>query len=190
MRDPYEILGVQRTDDEAAIKAAYRSWPSATILTSIPASRGGGALQGNQHRLRPAVRQGEARPLRPRRDRRRGPRGAAAAPVLPRLPAGSWPGALPDATAASPRTTSRRSSPGFGQGAARPGRPRRGLRRPGRDLHYGLTLSFLDAANGTTRRLRCPTARPWTSDPAGTEDGHMLRLRGQGGLGIGGGASR
>ena len=54
-------------------------------------------------------------------------------------------------------------------------------------MHYGLTVSFIDAANGTTRRLALPEGK--TLDvriPPGTEDGHMLRLRGQGGPGIGG----
>ena len=86
MTDPYEILGVQKTDSDAAIRSAYRK------LAKTPPSRrqprqagGGGAVQGDQRRLRPAGRQGQARALRPRRDRRLRQRGAAAAAVLPRL---------------------------------------------------------------------------------------------------------
>jgi DnaJ-class molecular chaperone len=56
----------------------------------------------------------------------------------------------------------------------------------GQDEHYTLTISFLDAVNGTTRRLAMPDGR--TLDvriPAGVQDGHVLRLKGQGGPGIG-----
>jgi DnaJ-class molecular chaperone len=58
---------------------------------------------------------------------------------------------------------------------------------PGRDMQYSLTVSFVDAAVGTTRRLSLPEGK--TLDvriPPGTEDGHVLRLRGQGGPGFNG----
>lgn len=51
----------------------------------------------------------------------------------------------------------------------------------GRHERYALTVEFLDAVNGATRRLTLPDGR--TLDvriPAGTEEGQMLRLRGQG----------
>lgn len=56
----------------------------------------------------------------------------------------------------------------------------------GQDAHYSLTISFLDAVNGVTRRITLPEGR--TLDvriPAGVLDGHVLRLKGQGGPGIG-----
>ena len=59
----------------------------------------------------------------------------------------------------------------------------------GSDAHYTLTVSFLDAANGTTRRITLPEGR--TLDvriPAGVRDGHILRLKGQGMPGLGDGA--
>ncbi|MGH2928506.1 MAG: J domain-containing protein, partial [Solirubrobacteraceae bacterium] len=55
--------------------------------------------------------------------------------------------------------------------------------------HYTLTISFLDAARGATRRITLPEGR--TLDvhiPAGVLDGHVLRLRGQGHPGLGEGA--
>jgi DnaJ-class molecular chaperone len=58
----------------------------------------------------------------------------------------------------------------------------------GHDEHYKLTTDFLDAVNGSTRRLTLPDGR--TLDvkiPPGTDDGHVLRLRGQGGGGVKGG---
>jgi DnaJ-class molecular chaperone len=51
-------------------------------------------------------------------------------------------------------------------------------------MQYSLTVSFIEAATGTTRRLSLPDGK--TLDvriPPGTEDGHVLRLRGQGGPG-------
>ena len=56
----------------------------------------------------------------------------------------------------------------------------------GQDAQYGLTISFLDAVNGTTRRIALPDGR--TLDvriPPGVRDGHVLRLKGQGMPGIG-----
>lgn len=54
-------------------------------------------------------------------------------------------------------------------------------RRDGRDLHYALTVSFLDAANGAQRRLTMPDGSTLdVTIPAGVEDGQVLRLRGKG----------
>jgi DnaJ-class molecular chaperone len=55
----------------------------------------------------------------------------------------------------------------------------------GQDERYSLTTEFLDAINGVTRRLTLPDGR--TLDvkiPAGTLDGLIMRLKGQGGHGL------
>jgi DnaJ-class molecular chaperone len=60
----------------------------------------------------------------------------------------------------------------------------------GQDARYQLTLDFLDAVNGTTRRVTLPDGR--TLDvriPAGVGDGQVIRLKGQGMPGIGDGAA-
>jgi DnaJ-class molecular chaperone len=65
---------------------------------------------------------------------------------------------------------------------------RAGIRMRGADQQYALEVAFLDAVQGATRRLTLPDGR--TLDvrvPPGIEDGAVLRLRGQGGAGIGGG---
>ena len=71
----------------------------------------------------------------------------------------------------------------FGGGGARRGGPGRG-----QDRHYTLTIGFVEAVVGGTRRLSLPDGG--TLDvriPPGTEDGQMLRLRGKGGVGWNGG---
>lgn len=58
----------------------------------------------------------------------------------------------------------------------------------GRDVQYKLPVEFLAAANGATSRVMLPdgTALDVTV-PAGTRDGQILRLRGKGEPGLGGG---
>jgi DnaJ-class molecular chaperone len=71
----------------------------------------------------------------------------------------------------------------FRERGARPSGPAKG-----RDAQYSLTASFLDAVNGATNRLTLPDGQ--TLDvkiPAGTEEGQILRLRGRGQPGRGGG---
>jgi len=81
----------------------------------------------------------------------------------------------------------------FGRGAARGG-GRRGARRgegfsmPGPDRHYSLTIDFVTAATGGKQRLAL-SPNEWldVTIPPGIEDGQVLRLKGKGGPGFGGG---
>ena len=58
----------------------------------------------------------------------------------------------------------------------------------GGDVRYALTVEFLEAANGAKRRVTLPDGRTLdVAIPAGLEDGQVLRLRGQGTPGAGGG---
>ncbi len=67
------------------------------------------------------------------------------------------------------------------------GAARRGPAK-GTDAHYSLTVDFLDAANGIVRRLTLPDGRTLdVSIPAGFQDGHAMRLKGQGNPGRQGG---
>ena len=64
----------------------------------------------------------------------------------------------------------------------------RGFHVRGSDAHYALTVSFLEAANGTVRRLALPAGRTLdVTIPAGLKDGQVLRLKGQGMPGLGDG---
>jgi DnaJ-class molecular chaperone len=58
----------------------------------------------------------------------------------------------------------------------------------GPDLHYRLEVEFLEAVNGATKRITLPDGATLdVTIPPGTRNGQILRLRGKGGAGIGGG---
>jgi DnaJ-class molecular chaperone len=65
---------------------------------------------------------------------------------------------------------------------------REGLKLRGADRHYALGVDFVEAATGAKKRLSL-AADEWldVTIPAGLEDGQVLRLRGKGGPGLGGG---
>ena len=69
------------------------------------------------------------------------------------------------------------------------GRQARGnVRMRGQDVHYRLPLGFLDAINGGKQQLTLPDGSVLdVAIPPGTRDGQILRLRGKGRPGIGGG---
>jgi DnaJ-class molecular chaperone len=58
----------------------------------------------------------------------------------------------------------------------------------GSDVHYRLALDFLDAINGGKQQLTLPDGSVLdVTVPPGTREGQILRLRGKGRPGIGGG---
>jgi len=188
MRDPYEILGVQRTDNEAAIRAAYRKLAKRHHPDVNP---------GKPEAVERFKEISTAYDLLSDKEKRarfdRGEIDAEGHEVPPERPfyrdfqQGAGQERYQTNGGFTQEDIEAFFSQAFGQGAGRPGRPGAGFAARGRDVQYGLTVSFIDAANGTTRRLAMPEGK--TLDiriPPGTEDGHMLRLRGQGGPGIGG----
>jgi DnaJ-class molecular chaperone len=75
---------------------------------------------------------------------------------------------------------------GGGGGAPRGGAPRAfdGEDATGADLAAAITVSLPEAAQGTTHRLRLPTGKDVeVKIPAGIVSGQQIRLRGQGGAG-------
>lgn len=63
-----------------------------------------------------------------------------------------------------------------------------GRRMRGGDLHGQMALGFLEAVNGTTKRVTLPDGSALdVAVPPGTRDGQVLRLRGKGAAGLGGG---
>jgi DnaJ-class molecular chaperone len=76
----------------------------------------------------------------------------------------------------------------FGRGGRTGGGRGARMRTRGGDLRGQLVLDFLEAINGTTRRLTLPDGSAVdVTVPPGTRDGQVLRLRGKGGSGLGGG---
>ncbi len=75
----------------------------------------------------------------------------------------------------------------FGAGAG----ARSTFTRPrGRDIRFTLEIDFLDAINGARRRVSLAEGRTLeVAIPAGVESGQVLRLKGQGGAGMQGGAA-
>ena len=76
---------------------------------------------------------------------------------------------------------------GMRGGGARRGRGQ-GFQAPGSDRLYTLTVDFAEAATGAKKRLSlAPDNALDVTIPPGIEDGQVLRLRGKGDPGIGGG---
>jgi DnaJ-class molecular chaperone len=75
-------------------------------------------------------------------------------------------------------------------GSTRRGRGGDGLKLRGGDRHYTLVVDFVEAATGAKKRLSlAPDEWLDVTIPAGLDDGQVLRLRGKGGPGLGGGPS-
>jgi len=76
----------------------------------------------------------------------------------------------------------------FGSAGRRRGRGGEGFRARGGDRHFTLTVDFVEAATGAKKRLSL-APEEWldVTIPAGINDGQVLRLRGKGGPGFGGG---
>jgi DnaJ-class molecular chaperone len=74
----------------------------------------------------------------------------------------------------------------FAELLRRQGRESRRARGP--DLHYRLSIEFLDAVNGATKRLTLPEGGTLdVTIPSGIQEGQILRLRGKGAPPIGDG---
>jgi DnaJ-class molecular chaperone len=189
MKDPYEVLGVEKTASEAAIRAAYRK----LAKHHHPDLNPGKPEAAEQFKEINAANDILSDPeKRARFDR--GEIDAAGNEVPPEHPFyrdfGDAPGREKYHANIDPEDLESIFAHAFSGGSARGPRGAGGRRfsARGADAHYTLTVSFLDAANGTTRRITLPEGR--TLDvriPAGVRDGHLLRLKGQGMPGLGDG---
>jgi DnaJ-class molecular chaperone len=190
MRDPYDVLGVQKTDSASAIRTAYRKLAKKHHPDVNP---------GKPEAAETFKEITAAYDILSDADKRarfdRGEIDAAGNEVPPQRPfyRDSDPAGRGKYQAdVSPEDLDSIFAHAFGgSGFFRPGAGGGGGQRftaRGADAHYTLTVGFLDAANGTTRRITLPEGR--TLDvriPAGVHDGHILRLKGQGMPGLGGG---
>src|SRR6185312_7861663 len=188
MKDPYEILGLKRTADDAAIRAAYRK----LAKRYHPDLNPGKADSAERFKEINAANDLLSDPeKRARFDR--GEIDAAGNEVQPERhyyrDFGDGAGRERYQADISPEDLENifgqafRARRGAGGGAGGANFSARGM-----NAHYVLTVDFLEAANGGTRRITMPDGK--TLDvriPAGVTDGQVLRLQGQGGPGFGGG---
>ncbi len=190
MKDPYEVLGVQKTADEAAIRAAYRKLAKRHHPDLNPGKPEAAERFKEINAANDILSDAEKRA---RFDR--GEIDAAGNEVPPERPFyrdfGDAPGHEKYHANIDPEDLESIFAHAFGsrRGGASGTAGGRRFSAHGSDAHYTLTVGFLDAANGTTRRITLPEGR--TLDvriPAGVRDGHILRLKGQGMPGLGDGA--
>lgn len=74
----------------------------------------------------------------------------------------------------------------FGRGGGSGGHAN--IRMRGGDVHYRMAIDFLDAVNGGKKQITLPDGSVLDVNiPPGTRDGQILRLRGKGRPGLGGG---
>ena len=188
MRDPYDVLGVQKTDSESAIRTAYRKLAKKHHPDVNP-----GKPEAAERFKEISVAYDILSDAEKRARYDRGEIDAGGNEVPPQRPFyrdyGDAAGRQRYQGDVSPEDLDSIFAHAFGDGGffAQGGQGQRFTAR-GSDAHYTLTVSFLDAANGTTRRITLPEGR--TLDvriPAGVHDGHILRLKGQGMPGLGGG---
>ena len=184
-RNPYEVLGVKPAASDEELRAAYRK------------------LAKRYHPdLNPNNKEAEARfkeiasayDLLSDKDKRaRFDRGEIDASGAERQPAYSYrgyadaePGAKYHAEGVAPEDLDDLFS-FFNRGRGRPGGQGGTLRMRGADQHFLLTVDFLEAVNGAKKRLELGDRALDVTIPAGLRDGQVLRLKEQGGPGIGGG---
>lgn len=193
MKDPYETLGVARNASQDDIRRAYRKLAKAHHPDLNP---GNAAAEAKFKEISAANQLLSDPEQRARFDR--GEIDAAGQEQAPRhsyrdyaeAGAGERYGAAGNRGGAPPGgwTTDDLEamfSSMFSGAQARGGRSQAAQ---GSDVHYALTIDFLDAVNGATRRLTLPDGGVLdVKIPPGTEDGQTLRLRGKGGEGWNGG---
>jgi len=195
MKDPYEILGVQKTDSANAIRAAYRKLAKTHHPDLNP-----GKTEALERFKEISVAYDLLSDAEKRARYDRGEIDASGNEVPPQRP---FYRDYADAagqqryrdhngrgqTGFDPENLEDILAQAFGGRAGAGGRGGQHFTARGSDAHYTLTVGFLDAANGTSRRISLPEGK--TLDvriPAGVRDGHVLRLKGQGMPGYGGGA--
>jgi DnaJ-class molecular chaperone len=182
MKDPYQVLGVERGASDKAIQAAYRK----LAKTHHPDVNPGKPEAAERFKDISAAYALLSDPDK----RARSDRGEIDASGAERQPDRPFYRDFSDAAGRGGYSSTEGMDAedleeliarAFGK------RGRSGFARRGEDLHYTLNVEFLDAANGVTRRITLPDGSTLdVAIPAGIRDHQVLRLRGKGEPGIGG----
>ena len=185
MRDPYEVLGVSRTASDSAIKKAYhrlakKLHPDLNPDDSVVANRfkevsAAYSLVGDPDN-RKRYDNGEIGEDGQEKGRYHyeyaGGRGG---------PGGGFGSGFSGAQGFNAEDIFGRFFSNVHGGSVRSGGPRQ---QKGADRSYKITVDFLDAAKGSTRRITLPDGKMLDMHiPAGIEEGQQIRLRGQGDTG-------
>jgi DnaJ-class molecular chaperone len=206
MRDPYEVLGVGRNADAAAIKSAFRKLakklhPDANKNDPKAAQRfaeinSAYEILGEEDK-RKAFDRGEIDAEgKPRFQGFHGPRGGAGQgrpdfnfEYFSQGPEGFRHSGGPQGGFGNFEDVLSSVLGGLGGGAGRRGRSRvhsgfepEDFAEPaGRDVAVAVTISLAEAVAGGTRRVHLPTGKEVdVKIPAGMHDGRQIRLKGQG----------
>lgn len=189
MNDPYSTLGVSKASTADEIKKAYRKLAKQHHPDLNPGSAESAARFKDISAAYDLLSDADKRA--------RFDRGEIDASGQERADASYY-----RAHAGGPQGAKYRAGPGFdasdlfsdlfaragGGGGDFGGGGFRDFKTRGSDLSYRLTVDFIEAARGAARRLSFPDQRTLDVNiPPGTEDGQVLRLRGQGQPGMGGG---
>lgn len=193
MADPYEVLGVRRTDDAETIRKAYRK----LAKKHHPDVNPGKPEAAEQFKQINAAHDLLSDPER----RARFDRGEIDSEGQERAPRNFWrehgdrqrragaTGGAPE-TEMSPEDLEALFGHAFRGSRFEADDMFANIRTRGADVQYALTIDFMDAARGAVRRLTLPDGKTLdVTIPAGVRDGHVMRLRGQGRTGRNGGAS-
>jgi len=185
MKDPYEILGVKRDATADEIRAAYRKLAKQHHPDLNPGKR----ESEDQFKAVNAAHDLLSDPQK----RARFDRGEIDASGAERPPERPFYRDFGDDAGRTKYRTEAAFDPEdieelFGRAFRRD--RGEGFKARGPDAYYGLTVGFLDAANGAVRRITLPDGRTLDVNiPAGVNDHQILRLKGQGMPGIGGAPS-
>ncbi|MGF1640113.1 MAG: DnaJ C-terminal domain-containing protein [Rhodospirillales bacterium] len=168
MTDPYQVLGVPRHADPDEIKRAFRRQARRVHPDS---DAGNPSADENFKRLAAAYQLLSDPARRARYDRGETVDGFGHARRETSRPNGDRP-------RSENRHRRRSDRAGFGTGI------------DGTDVAYALTISFREAARGAVRHLASATGKRLSVKvPPGAVDGQVLRLKGEGMGGLGGGAA-